>query len=57
LAQSLTAGICWDKRAVEMVFSDAAARRFGRGVPSFRVKLNNEDAVHAITCLDQVEFR
>jgi hypothetical protein len=40
-----------------MVFSDAAARRFGRGVPSFRVKLNNEDAVHAITCLDQVEFR
>jgi cyclopropane-fatty-acyl-phospholipid synthase len=40
----------------EMVFPDGKARRFGQGAPSFSVRLNNRNAVRAITSLDQVKF-
>ena len=40
----------------EMVFPDGKARRFGQGTPSFSVRLNNRNAVRAITSLDQVKF-
>ena len=34
----------------------AQSRRFGQGAPSFCVRLNNRNAVRAITSLDQVKF-
>jgi len=40
----------------EMSFPDGALRRFGQGAPSFSVRLNNKNAVRAITSLDQVKF-
>ena len=40
----------------EMYFPDGAVRCFGQGVPSFCVKLNNRNAVRAITSFDQVKF-
>lgn len=40
----------------EMHFPDGAARRFGKGAPSFRVTLKNRNAVRALTSLDQVQF-
>ena len=40
----------------EMSFPDGALRRFGQGAPSFSVRLNNRNAVRAITSLDQVKF-
>ncbi len=40
----------------EMSFPDGAIRRFGPGAPSFGVRLNNRNAVRAITSLDQVRF-
>jgi cyclopropane-fatty-acyl-phospholipid synthase len=40
----------------EMHFPDGDARRFGQGAPSFRIALNNKDAVRALTSLDQVKF-
>ena len=40
----------------EMQFPDGAVRHFGQGVPSFRVRLNNRNAVRALTSLDQVKF-
>ncbi len=40
----------------EMQFPDGAVKRFGRGVPSFRVTLKNKNGVRALTSLDQVKF-
>ena len=40
----------------EMSFPDGATRRFGQGTPSFSVRLNNRNAVRALTSLDQVKF-
>ena len=40
----------------EMVFPDGTSRRFGNGAPTFCVRLNNQNAVRAITSLDQVRF-
>ena len=38
----------------DMYFPDGGFRRFGQGAPSFNVRLNNRNAVRAITSLDQV---
>jgi cyclopropane-fatty-acyl-phospholipid synthase len=40
----------------EMSFPDGEVLRFGQGAPSFRVTLKNQNAVRAITGLDQVKF-
>jgi cyclopropane-fatty-acyl-phospholipid synthase len=40
----------------EMSFPDGEVLRFGQGAPSFRVTLNNQNAVRALTSLDQVKF-
>src|SRR5512135_3081232 len=40
----------------EMSFPDGVTRRFGQGAPSFRVTLNNRNAVLAINSLDQGKF-
>jgi cyclopropane-fatty-acyl-phospholipid synthase len=40
----------------EMSFPDGSRRRFGQGAPSFSVRMNNRNAVRALTSLDQVKF-
>ena len=40
----------------EMVFPDRTSRSFGNGAQTFCVRLNNRNAVRAITSLDQVRF-
>ena len=40
----------------EMYFPNGASRCFGKGAPTFCVRLNNRNAVRAITSLDQVRF-
>jgi cyclopropane-fatty-acyl-phospholipid synthase len=40
----------------DMSFPDGSCRRFGQGAPSFSVRLNNRNAVRALTSLDQVKF-
>jgi cyclopropane-fatty-acyl-phospholipid synthase len=39
-----------------MSFPDGALRHFGQGASSFSVRLENKNAVRAITSLDQVKF-